>query len=90
MPVRVPTLSGIPYPPAVLRTRQASIDVLVDFLANGQTLVLTGAGVSVDSGIRSYRGKEGSYNDTTKLHRPIFYGEFVASEAMRRRCEFVP
>ena len=24
-------------------------------------------------------------SDTTKIHRPIFYGEFIASEAMRRR-----
>jgi len=29
----------------------------------GRTLVITGAGVSVDSGIRAYRGKEGSYSN---------------------------
>jgi hypothetical protein len=30
---------------------------------DGRTLIITGAGVSVDSGIRAYRGKEGSYSN---------------------------
>jgi hypothetical protein len=38
---------------------------LSEFLkaGKGETLVLTGAGVSVDSGIRAYRGKEGHYSN---------------------------
>ena len=52
LPVRVPTLSGTPHPPAPKMTLAASVDAIVDFLSRGDTLVLTGAGVSVDSGIR--------------------------------------
>lgn len=37
---------------------------------------------------QAYRGKNGSYT-TNKKHRPIFYGEFVASEPHRRRCASV-
>lgn len=38
---------------------------LGDFLSagGGKTLAITGAGVSVDSGIRAYRGKEGAYSN---------------------------
>lgn len=42
---------------------------------NGQTLIITGAGVSVDSGIRAYRGSEGSYSNPN--YQPIFFGELV-------------
>lgn len=38
--------------------------------------MITGAGVSVDSGIRAYRGDEGHYT-TNPNYRPIFYGELV-------------
>ena len=34
---------------------------LADFLAKGNVTVITGAGVSVDSGIRAYRGPDGRY-----------------------------
>lgn len=38
-----------------------AIERVVQFLNPGNTTVLTGAGVSVDSGIRAYRGKDGRY-----------------------------
>lgn len=44
-------------------------------------LVLTGAGCSTDSGIPDYRGVNGSL----KKHTPVQYGEFIRSEAVRRR-----
>jgi NAD+-dependent protein deacetylase sirtuin 4 len=34
---------------------------LAEFLGDGNVTVLTGAGVSVDSGIRAYRGNDGRY-----------------------------
>ena len=34
---------------------------LAEFLAKGNVTVITGAGVSVDSGIRAYRGPDGRY-----------------------------
>ncbi|GMK56829.1 hypothetical protein CspeluHIS016_0306690 [Cutaneotrichosporon spelunceum] len=43
--------------------------------AKGRTLTITGAGVSVDSGIRAYRGEEGRYLNPN--YSPIFYSELV-------------
>ncbi|KAG8753892.1 hypothetical protein FRC14_005639 [Serendipita sp. 396] len=34
---------------------------LQDFISGGPVTVLTGAGVSVESGIRAYRGTDGRY-----------------------------
>lgn len=44
--------------------------------ARGKALIMTGAGVSVDSGIAPYRGENGHYT-VHKTYRPIFYHEFV-------------
>lgn len=44
--------------------------------AKGKALVMTGAGVSVDSGIAPYRGENGHYT-VHKTYRPIFYHEFI-------------
>jgi NAD+-dependent protein deacetylase sirtuin 4 len=40
---------------------QEATERVANFLAAGNVTVLTGAGVSVDSGIRAYRGKDGRY-----------------------------
>ncbi|KAI8333545.1 DHS-like NAD/FAD-binding domain-containing protein [Chlamydoabsidia padenii] len=50
----------------------------------GQVLVITGAGISTDSGIPDYRGTTGTYVRNPK-HRPILYHELTASEQFRRR-----
>jgi NAD+-dependent protein deacetylase sirtuin 4 len=58
-------------PPAILSTaaqRNAkkvtpseAVQRISSFLSTGRAAVLTGAGVSVDSGVKAYRGKDGRY-----------------------------
>jgi NAD-dependent SIR2 family protein deacetylase len=55
------------------------IDSLVDIVAGKRVAVLTGAGVSTDSGIPDYRG-QGSSRRT-----PMNIGSFLASESSRQR-----
>lgn len=53
--------------------RSKAIQTLTSFLLNSSNcIVITGAGLSVDSGIRAYRGKDGSYS-INKTYRPIFF-----------------
>jgi NAD-dependent SIR2 family protein deacetylase len=50
-------------------------------LAEGGVFVLSGAGVSTDSGIPDYRDEHGAW----KGQQPVQYRDFVGSEAMRKR-----
>ncbi|KAK3375358.1 SIR2 family histone deacetylase-like protein [Podospora didyma] len=50
----------------------------------GPTVVLTGAGLSVASGLADYRGTKGTYR-VNPAHRPIYYHEFLASHEARKR-----
>ena len=57
---------------------QAATDLVAGIFQRyrGKTLIMTGAGVSVDSGIAPYRGKDGHYT-VHKSYRPIFFHEFI-------------
>ncbi|MFC8172193.1 MULTISPECIES: NAD-dependent protein deacetylase [unclassified Streptomyces] len=74
-----PTLSWIPaedLPPGT--TDPAPV---VDALGAGGVLVLSGAGLSTESGIPDYRGEGGSLS----RHTPMTYQDFTASARARRR-----
>jgi NAD-dependent SIR2 family protein deacetylase len=59
---------------------RAAYDRLVDLLRGGNVTLLSGAGLSTESGIPDYRGPDGKRRVT-----PMTYGEFVASPANRQR-----
>lgn len=59
----------------------ATTDALAEMLARGRVLVLTGAGISTDSGIPDYRGPDGRARHVA----PMTYDRFVGSEHERRR-----
>jgi NAD-dependent SIR2 family protein deacetylase len=59
---------------------QAAYGRLVELLRAGNVAVLTGAGLSTESGIPDYRGPDGKRRVV-----PMTYGEFVASPANRQR-----
>ncbi|RWA10394.1 hypothetical protein EKO27_g4726 [Xylaria grammica] len=48
------------------------------------TVVLTGAGISVASGLADYRGAKGTYR-VNKTYRPIYYHEFLNNNEARKR-----
>jgi len=60
---------------------QRSFDSLVDLLQGRRFALLTGAGLSTESGIPDYRGPE----TRRRSRSPIQYRQFLRSEAARRR-----
>ena len=58
----------------------AAYEGLVELLRSGNITVLSGAGLSTESGIPDYRGPDGK-----RRVIPMTYGEFVASPANRQR-----
>lgn len=56
----------------------------VDVGAHSQTVLLTGAGISVASGLSDYRGDQGTYR-RNKSYRPIYFHEFASHHESRKR-----
>jgi NAD-dependent SIR2 family protein deacetylase len=60
---------------------QPALDALADLLADGDVLVLSGAGLSTDSGIPDYRGPSGAL----RRHTPMTYQSFLRDPLGRHR-----
>jgi NAD-dependent SIR2 family protein deacetylase len=74
-----PTLSWTPagdLPPGT-----TDLEPVIDALRTGGVLVLSGAGISTESGIPDYRGEGGSLS----RHTPMTYQDFTADAQARRR-----
>ncbi|QNS02716.1 NAD-dependent protein deacetylase [Streptomyces xanthii] len=68
-------------PPDDLPPGTTDLGPVVDALGAGGVLVLSGAGISTQSGIPDYRGEGGSLS----RHTPMTYQDFTASASARRR-----
>jgi len=72
-------LSWTPSGPAIPHT--TSLAAVIRAVERRGAVVLSGAGLSTESGIPDYRGRSG----TLRRHTPMTYQEFVASEPGRQR-----
>lgn len=77
--------------PSTADTLTGAVKALTSFFAApppahlpASTLVLTGAGLSVASGLADYRGPKGTYR-VNKSYRPIYHHEFLNSHEARKR-----
>ena len=94
--MRIPYTDLFPPPatiPATARSLPGAVAALQEFLhappppgrdLPPSTVVLTGAGLSVASGLADYRGANGTYR-VNKTFRPTYYHEFLASHEARKR-----
>ena len=92
--MRIPYTAPLPPPtiiPASASTLSGAVTALQNFLTslspaagNGKTVILSGAGISVASGLADYRGSNGTYT-LNKTYRPIYFHEFSANHEARKR-----
>ncbi|KAL2014581.1 hypothetical protein VTN00DRAFT_2106 [Thermoascus crustaceus] len=97
IPFRGPLPPGFIVPPNA-DTVSGAIDALLAFFSappspllrgidvgrNSQTVLLTGAGISVASGLSDYRGENGTYT-RNKSYRPTYFHEFLTRHEARKR-----
>ncbi|KAI1433109.1 SIR2 family histone deacetylase-like protein [Xylaria sp. CBS 124048] len=96
--LRIPYTDVLPAPsiiPTTATTLSGALAALQEFLlapssssslsaTRPATAVLTGAGISVASGLADYRGTKGTYR-VNRTYRPIYYPEFVSHHELRQR-----
>jgi NAD-dependent SIR2 family protein deacetylase len=71
-------VTALPRTPSAVRPNPGTLDEVVDLLRGRRVTVLTGAGLSTDSGIPDYRGPD------SPPRTPMTYQQFVGDEAFRR------
>lgn len=95
--MRIPFTGPLPPPiivPRFANTPTGSIHALCNFFLAPQrdkasktsrkTVLLTGAGLSVASGLADYRGAAGTYT-LNRTYRPIYYNEYINNHEARQR-----
>lgn len=92
--LRIPYTDILTIPtiiPASANTLAGAVSALSAFLTSpqpshlsSQTVLLTGAGLSVASGLADYRGPKGTYR-VNRTYRPIYHHEFLKSHEARKR-----
>ncbi|KAI7865690.1 DHS-like NAD/FAD-binding domain-containing protein [Spinellus fusiger] len=84
--IKIPTLPVTSLEIETIKDHERATDLIKDLLqtSQGKLVVITGAGVSTDSGIPDYRGENGVYKRNPN-HKPVFYQHFMASEDARQR-----
>lgn len=95
--MRIPYTGPLPPPliiPKSTNTISGAATAIAKFLSQSgkqdvdnnrdKTVLLTGAGISVASGLADYRGDNGTYR-RNKTYRPIYYHEFISSHEARKR-----
>ncbi|RYP91003.1 hypothetical protein DL770_002833 [Monosporascus sp. CRB-9-2] len=92
--MRIPYTDVLPTPtviPKTATTLPGAVAALAEFFGSSvlgrprpSTVVLTGAGISVASGLADYRGSKGTYR-VNKSYRPIYYNEFISNHEARKR-----
>lgn len=94
--LRIPYTSEFAAPtvyPAVANSLHGAVAALQEFITSpvpskkglsDSTVILSGAGLSVASGLADYRGQNGTYR-VNKAYRPIYYHEFLGAHETRKR-----
>jgi NAD-dependent SIR2 family protein deacetylase len=81
LPARLPAFPPAPVDEPVREASPQALAALADLVADGDVLVLSGAGMSTDSGIPDYRGATGSL----RRHTPMTWQTFVRDPRGRHR-----